>query len=245
MKFTDEDIEKMLNVFSALKLADIDSCLISEGQIRGMNEAQNGLILSALEMSFSPELQIGIKRVGELDKRLALFSDKISLECEFSATNAVTARKLNIAAKSGKIDFRCSSASLIVYPKSMQDTPAAVLTLTKEEGALISKAVKTLGTTRIKVVIHKDGRLHFESSDSTNDIFELDAVAPVQFIDAGFSALNKYDTSNSGIFLKLLEHCVRVTEQNVELVLTQAGNMIFNVHGHDIIVVSKIDNDRG
>jgi len=224
---------------AACKLADIDLAVISEGKIRGLSESRNAAIISELELSIDPAIQLGITRLSELSKRLELFGEDVLIEGELTGENKV--RKLSIRGKSGKIEFRCTDVAMLdkKYPKANNDTPATVVTLQKPEVALIAKGVKTLGAEQLTIQIKRDGAIHIESVDTSSDRFETDLSTPAEFIDDAYPSVFNYNTTNSGVFLSLLEHSVREAD-STQLVVMRSGNVGIKAYGHDIIAIPRI-----
>ena len=240
MKFTPDDNRKIRAALAACKLADIDLAVISEGKIRGLSESRNAAIISALELSVDPSVQIGITRLSELIKRLELFGDEILIEGEIRESKNMMA-KLNIRGKAGKIEFRCTDVALIdkKYPKANNDQPSAVLIFTKTEVALISRAVKTLGAEQLTIQVKRDGAVHLESLDTSSDRFETDLSTPAQFVDEPYPSVFSYITSSSGVLLTLLDHSVRESNSS-ELVMMKSGNTQIKIFNHDITAIPRI-----
>lgn len=244
MKFTSEDNRKLRAALAACRLADIDLAVISEGKIRGLSESRNAAIISELELSIDSSVQLGITRLTELSKRLELFGDEIVIEGELNTESKV--RKLSIKGKAGKIEFRCTDVALLdkKYPKANNDQPGVVLTFTKPEIYLISKGVKTLGAEVLTLQVKRDGAVHVESLDSSSDRFETDLHNQAEFIDDEYSAVFSFNTASNGVFLSLLEHSVR-EQDSATLILMKSGNVGIKAHGHDIIVIPRIQIQTG
>jgi hypothetical protein len=239
MKLTLEDNVKLKSAFAACKLADIDLAVISEGKIRGLSESRNAAIISALPLSISPDMQLGITRLSELAKRFSLFGDDVSIEAELAGENKI--KKLLIKAKSGKIDFRCTDISMLEkkYPKANNDVEGTVLSFTREEVQLISRGVKTLGAEQMTIQVKRDGAVHIESADSSSDRFETDLCTVAEFVEDPYPSVFNYNTSSSGVLLGLLEHAAKEAE-TVQLIMMRSGNIGITVHGHTILAIPRI-----
>jgi hypothetical protein len=239
MKLTSSDNLKLRAALAACKIADIDLAVISEGKIRGLSDSRNAAIISNLDLSFGKEIQLGITRLSELDNRLNLFGDDILIEGELTGEQKV--RKLMIRGKSGKIEFRCTDVSMLEkkYPKDSNDEPGAVITITKPEVVIISRGVKTLKADQLTIQVKRDGTVHIESADSSNDRFETGLSTLAAFIDDDYPSVFSYNTSSSGVLLSLLEHAVREQDE-VQIILMLSGNIGITVHGHSIIVIPRI-----
>jgi len=224
---------------AACKLADIELAVISEGKIRGLSESRNAAIISALPLSIDPTVQLGVTRLSELSKRLALFGEEILLEAELTPEQKI--RKLGIKGKAGKIEFRCTDVAMLEkkYPKANNDVEGVVLTFTKPEVAIISKGVKTLGAEQLTIQVKRDGAIHIESVDSSSDRFETDLATPAAFVEEPYPSVFNYNTSNTGVFLSLLEHSVREAD-TTDLVMMKSGNIAIAVHGHTVLAIPRI-----
>jgi hypothetical protein len=113
------------------------------------------------------------------------------------------------------------------------------VTLQKPEVALIAKGVKTLGAEQLTIQIKRDGAIHIESVDTSSDRFETDLSTPAEFIDDAYPSVFNYNTTNSGVFLSLLEHSVREAD-STQLVVMRSGNVGIKAYGHDIIAIPRI-----
>lgn len=240
MKLIKEDITRLRTALLAAKLAGLESVVFSEGKVRGINPAHNGVIFSTCTLEIDPEITIGISRLSELEKRMSLFGDDITIEAE--VTEAKKCRKLLIKAKTSKMDFRCTDEKLIKYPKTVgQDDEAVCIKITKSEVSLISKAIKTLGPEQITVQIKKDGIVHIEAIDSNNDRFETDLSNTAEFISDPIGIVNNYQTGSNGVFLSMLEYSIKDLEE-MDLVMTASGNISLSCFGHSLIAIPKIDS---
>lgn len=242
MKLTTADNLKLRTALAACKQAGINLAVIWEGKIRALSESRTAAIISELQLSIDPNIQIGITRLSELVARVSLFGDDIVIEGEETADQKV--RKLIIRGKAGKIDFRCTDVAILdkqkLFPKSaFGDDPAKVITLSKPEISLLSKGIKTLGAEMLTIQVKRDGTVHFESLDSSSDRFEMDLAAPAEFIDESYPSVTSYLTSSNGVLLTLLEHAVKEAD-STQIVMMKSGNISLKVLGHDIFAIPRI-----
>lgn len=240
MKLTATDNQKLRAAFAACRVADIDLAVISEGLIRGLSESKNAAIFSPLELSIETDIAWGITRLSELSKRLELFGDDILIEGELNASKKV--KKIGIKGKAGKIDFRCTDIALLErkYPKAHSEQCGTVITMTKPEVALMVKGVKTLKAEQVTIQVKRDGLVHIEAVDSSNDRFEIDLSTPAEFVDEPVGSVFSYNTSSTGVFLNLVEHTVREADSTT-LQVMRSGNVGLKIYGHDILAIPRID----
>ena len=239
MKLTASDNQKLRAAFAACRLADIDLAVVSEGKIRGLSESKNAAIFSELELSIDPAITLGVTRLSELEKRLSLFGDDILIEGEINDAKKV--KKLSIKGKAGKIEFRATDIALLErkYPKAHSEEVGTVVTLSKTEVALISKGVRALGAEQMTIQVKRDGSVRIESVDSSNDRFEVDLETKADFIEDELPSVNSYNTSSSGVILKLIEHTVRDSD-TTQLMVMKSGNIGLKIFGHDILAIPRI-----
>jgi hypothetical protein len=237
MKLTSSDILELRKALMAANKAGLESLVIHEGKVRGLNATQNAAIFSNINLSIDPNTQLGIVRLGELEKRLALFGDDVLIEGEVNDANKV--RRLVIRGKAGRVEFRCTDPKLITYPKTNADEPRIVVKLQKPEVALLSKGVKLLGGEALAMQVKRDGGVHIECSDSNNDRFELDLATPAEFVDEPAPFVHMYDTGSKGVFLSMLDQLAK-DQDTVDLVVMRSGNISMQLFGFELLAVPRI-----
>lgn len=236
---TTEDARLLRVALSACRIAGLDHAVIHEGMVRSLHDARVSAIISELRLSIDPELKLGIMRLSELEKRLSLFGDDVLIEGEVTGDKKI--RKLMVRGKAGRIEFRCTDVSLLdrKYPRSSNDQPKAVVTISKAEASLLSKGVRTLGAEQLHLQVKKDGQVRLESVDSSSDRFELELTAPAEFVDEAFTFVRPYITGTNGALLPLIEHAIKDQDQ-LSMVLMNTGNLSLTVAGHSMIAIPKI-----
>lgn len=237
MKFTSSDIAEIRRALVAANKAGIESFVIHEGQVRGLNIAQNSVIFSKINLTLDENIQIGIAKISVLANRLTLFGEDVVIDGEVN--DAQKMRRLTIKGKSGKVDYRCTDARLITYPKTNSDEPFAVVTLSKAEIALVSKGAKLMASETITVQVRRDGTVHVECTDSNNDRFELDLQTKAEFVDEENAFVHQYDAGSKGTLIDVMEYLAKDSE-TVTLVFTRSGNVGIKLLGFDMIAVPRI-----
>lgn len=237
MKLTSQDTFELRKALSAAARAGLEDIVIHEGLVRGLNPGQSAAVFSPITLSLEPDVSMGIKRLGDLSKRLELFGDDILIEGELNDAKKV--RRLFIRGKAGKIEFRCTDSKLIVYPKTNTDTPAIVVTLTKPEVALLNKGIKTLGCEDMVLQVKRDGTVHFEAVDTSNDRFEMDMSMPAQFVEEPVPFVHKYDTGTKGVLLDMLTQTTK-DKDTIDLTIMQSGNIALTVLGVEVLAIPRI-----
>jgi len=241
MKLNRTDVENIKRALRICKVLQIDIAVISEGKIRALSESKNAAIFSDLEMSFSKDVSLGISRVQEFEKRLSAFSSDVSIDAEINDANKV--RKLTMSSKNNKIEFRTTDIALLErkYPKSLNEDPAqALVKLSQDEVQTLSRSIKVLSAESAVLQIKKDGSVHFEGMDSSNDKFEVHLDEKVEFLDSGTSFVFQYSTNSDGTFLRALEYMQK--EQNeVSFILLKSGNIGIILDGLYVLIIPKVN----
>lgn len=242
MKLTQDDNLKLRAALSACKLANIDLAVITEGKIRGMAESRTAVIFSDIELSLEQDVKWGITRLSELHKRLELFGDRILIEGELNGDKKVKKISIRGDNSNSKIDFRCTDIALLdrKYPKSHNEQEAVTIKLKREDVAMMIKGVRTLGADRVTFQVKRDGHVHIESVDSSNDRFEFDLSTEAEFINEPNGYVSQYDTSNTGVLLNLLSHLVRDKDE-ATITMNESGNLGLWINGFYILAIPCID----
>jgi len=238
MKFTSDDIVILKSILEACKVLEIDGIVITEGMVRGAKPSLDAAIISKCPMSISEALKIGIGRVKELDKRLAVFTLNCSIEGKSNDSGDVSL--LTIQEGKTKMQFRCTSANLMKYPKSNDDVPVATVTFNKVEANQISKAVKTLGSETVVLHISRTGVAKIECVDSSNDKFEIELSSQVKYADEENSLVQTY---LAGMFIDVIDTMARDSEA-ISFVVGEVGSITAVLKGHTCMIMPQITGDE-
>lgn len=238
MKTIQTDIAELKSILSACKLVGVDGLVIHEGLARGAPPSLNSAILTEARLSFSPDLRIGIGRVNELEKRLNIFAGPVDIEGKANDKGDVT--MLTISSGKTKVQFRCTSASLMTYPKQNDDQPVALITFSKAEVQQANKAVKTLGSEDVVVQVSRAGVVRLECSDAANDRFEIELAKEVEFVEDADSIVQTYLAS---VLVDVLEAACKTSEE-ITIVLGEAGSITATANGHTLLVLPQINGEE-
>lgn len=233
MILTSEDVQELKNILLACKIADIDSVVLYEGEARGAKLSLDTAIISNTNFSFSKDLRIGIGRVLELEKRLSIFTSEINVE---GKCNDVDISLLTLSSGRTKVQFRCTSVSLMKYPKRSDDVPFAVITLGKDEVIQISKGSKLLQAETIILEI-KNGIVILNCSDSGSDRFSIELLKPAEFVN---DLEDTFKTYLGKLFISIIDGASKDNEE-VTLILGEAGSLTSIIRGHTILLQPRID----
>ena len=238
MKTIQTDIAELKSILAACKLVGVEGVVIHEGLARGAPPSLNAAILSEADLSFSKDLRIGIGRVSELEKRLNIFSGPVDIEGKTNDAGDVS--MLTLSSGKTKVQFRCTNANLMTYPKVNEDQPVVLITFTKAEVQQANKAVKTLAATDIVIQVSRAGVVKLECSDSANDRFDIELANEAEFIEDADSIVQTYLAS---ILVDVLDAACKTSEE-VTVRLGEAGSLTAEALGHTLLVLPQINGEE-
>lgn len=238
MKTTQTDIAELKSILAACKLVGVDGIVIHEGLARGAPSSLNAAILTEAKLSFSTDLRIGIGRVNELEKRLNIFSGPVEIEGKTNDKGDVS--MLTLSSGKTKVQFRCTSANLMKYPKSNEDQPIAVVTFNKVEVQQANKAVKTLGSESVVIQISRAGVVKLECVDSSNDRFDIELAKEAEFVEEAEGIVQTYLAST---LVDVLDAACKNAEETT-IVIGEAGSITTKAGGHTLLIMPQINGEE-
>lgn len=238
MKLNPKDVEVLRSILSACKVIGVDGIVIHEGMARGAKVSLDAAILSPASMSISEALRIGIGRVAELEKRLSIFPGELSIEGK--ANEAGDVSMLTLSSGKSKMQFRCTSASLMKYPKSNEDPEFGTITLNRAETTQLSKAVRSLSPETVVLQVSRAGTVRLECVDSSNDRFDIELAKPIEFADEEEGAVQTYLAS---LLTDVLDAAAKDAEE-FSFVLGQGGSITAQAKGHTLLVMPQISGEE-
>lgn len=237
MKLTNTDIDELKSILSACKVIGVDAIVIHQGMARGAKISLDAAILSPTSLSVSEDLRIGIGRVGELEKRLSIFSGPIEIEGKINEAGDVS--MLTLSSGKTKVQFRCTNAKLMKYPKSNEDQPVALITFSKAEVQQAAKAAKTLASEKMVIQISRAGIVTLECVDSSNDRFSIELAKEVEFVEEAEGIVQTY---LAGLLVDVLDAGVKDADE-LTIVLGEAGSITATAKSHVLLVMSQINGE--
>lgn len=238
MNFNQSDVEKLRSILTLCKTVGIDSVVLSEGKVMGAATSKKLAIIaqSGLEQ-LDTATPVGIGRLAELEKRLALFSESVAISGEVGKSGEMM--RLTLSAGKSKAQFRCTATSMIKHPKENADVPLVVLTLSKAEVQQLVKAAKTFGAETIIFKISSAGDVHIECVDSTNDQFSTGTEKAAEFVEEAENVLFTYLVS----YLTTVLDAGTRDADSIDLVFGQAGSITVLVKGYSLMIMPNINED--
>ena len=242
MKLTTKDIEELKLILAACKVLGVDGVVITDGKASGAKPSLDAAILTHTNLSISEALRIGIGRVTELDKRLAIFPN--GLEIEGKSNEAGDVSLLTLSSGKTKMQFRCTSVALMKYPKENADQEFGVISLKKDEVIQLSKAARTLGSETVVLHASRDGTVTLECVDSSNDKFVIELSSPIEFSNDHESAVQTYLAS---LLVDVLDAGLKDLKKEDEVVsftLGEAGSVTTKIKNQTVLIFPQITGDE-
>lgn len=236
MKLTAQDTANLSSIISTCLLGGIESIIIEEGLVRGVNEARTFVIISDHNVPKFPQ-RIGLSRLGSLRQRLELFAGNDATVIEAKESDRGEISSLDISAKRNRVQFRCTSTALIKAPKSVNDSPVFEVTITGDELKLILNAIKVMGGKNVALIIKKDLSVQINLADSTNDVFTSELENAANLVGEEQDSVVHY--YHADIFHSIL----RSRSDDVAFIVGAAGTISTDVNGHLVVLMPKINED--
>lgn len=236
MKLGPADVANISSILNTCQIGGVESVIFADGKVRGMNEERSFVIISDYNIPNLPG-KMGVSRLGTLKQRLDLYGPSSTPTLELIQADNGDIKTLNISAGKSKVQFRCTSPSLIKAPTSVNDSPTAVVYITSSELKTILDAIKVMGSKTLQIVIKSTGVASVSCNDETNDTFniELETKAEIE----GDSVIHYY-------FAQIFSTVLRQSLGNnvTALAIGEMGTISTKLHEHSVILMPKI-NDEG
>jgi hypothetical protein len=230
------DVEKLRSIIGLCRSVGIEVVVFQDNKVLGANEARNLAIISEHDIPLAASMGIG--RVSELDKRLAMFDSPVA---EVKVTDRGEVAILTLKSGKMKAQFRCTSLTMLErrYPKTNEDPAFAAITLPKIEVAQFSRAVKTFGSAKVVLKIDRSGLVRLECNDSVNDLFTLDLEHPASFLGEEEGAVFSYSAGN---FTQVIDLGAKEQDE-VTMVMGESGSLTTLVRGHTLVIAPNVNEE--
>lgn len=240
MKLSSADIQKLHAALAVSRVIGTDLAVLHDSKIMGVNDKRDAAIISALKLGCPPGLKVGIGRVDELAKRLALLGADAEAELKINDRNFEVSQ-ITLTAGRTKVQFRCTSMSLLErkYPQENADTPMAAITVDRAEITQLSQAVRTFGAEDISVKVESTGGVRVECADSNNDRFELLLERPAEFLGTPELMIFLY---RADLLATLLSAASKDLEE-VSFIIGEGGSLTCLLRDHTLILMPKATGD--
>ena len=224
-------------VVSVAKIAGIDSVIIGNGMVRGMDEDQTVVILDTNNVPSLPmDTSIGLNRVStfqsryEISKSASGFSIDAYVD-DGDADNPFI-RSLTLKGKGTKIDFRCAAPASIKAPKTLNDTVTHSSCFNVEAVQMIVKGQSAMGADEMALRGSTDGVV-LEIRDNGGDMLTYDITKDVrqEHSDASTDFYHRYP----------IKAVIPLIKQNPDgkFLLSKRGMLYVSVNNINVVILPK------
>jgi len=245
MKLTTQDTTNLVSILAACAVGGIESIIIEDGIVRGVNLARTYAIITTDGNVPKLPQKMGLgsdsaSRLSSLRQRLELFAGSTDTIIEAKETERGEISSLDITSGRNKVQFRCTSTMLIKAPKSINDEPIFKVFATKAELKMILNSVKIMGGKTVQIIIKKDRSAQIIAADENNDVFTTSLETPVElWTDEEQDSVVHY--YHGDIF-----HAAMRAQPDSDIIaftVGSSGAIRTKIHGHAITVLPKVNTD--
>ena len=234
MKLSANDTSNLETILDTCISFDIDSIIIGEGLIRGVNAAKTCAIISDVNVPSLPQT-LGISRLKDLNSRLAVFKALKDTTIDAKESDRGEISSLTISAGRNKVQFRCTSSMLIKAPKQINDDVLGIVKFSSDESKMILNAIKVMDCKQVVIAAKADKSVVVEMMDSNNDAFKIDIESQFES-DSSTSSVTYYSPS----VLKPILQISAVEDRVLEIILGENGTLVTTVNGHAITILPLV-----
>jgi len=247
MKLTEDIISYITNVVNTANIANIESLVLEDGRVRGMDEEQTVVLLHEKDVPTFPFDTMAFTDVSLVNNKLRIFSERSKDEREVAGVTSMQAAAKyfmditvddernfvrNITMKVGRynrIGARCSNPAHVKAPRVIHDTIVIKFPVTPSLVTALNDAISAVGNVDSVQIKQINDGVGFFVEDTNGEPFEY------QFADTvpseNFS--HKYP-------LKLL---LTLLKQGVdgEFGLGEKGMLKVTINDLDLFVLPKVN----
>lgn len=241
MQLTHSDVEKLRNIISTCVVAGIDSIIIDDGTVRGINKDKTCVIISNNQVP-KFDKKIGITRLSSLKQRIDIFQKEILIDAIDNNKNEIYS--LDIKSGKNKVQFRCTSTQMIKVPVSINDNPLLVVTFEKEECKMILDSIKIMGAKKVLIQNFADLSVAVEASDASNDIFRVVLNNQYQCVNDTEEATSNVYFYAADIFTSILRSRMNESDDNISVVIGERGTLNVDLSNHCVTIMPQIGDNE-
>jgi len=231
MKLSAEAIANLENLLATCIPVGIDAIILEEGTVRGVNEDKTCVIISSVGVpELSTEIKMGLSRLSVLGNRLALFKSDPQLVVDVKENANNEASSIEISSPAAKVQFRCTSPSLIKAPKKINDSIAHKIELDYDQIPFILSGAKAV-TSKKAVIASKADGVFFEFTDVNQDTFSIKVAE-----STGKVFVHHFP---SDVFLTVLRRAINI-EGKTFLNIGEVGTLSAIVNGYPLTILPQI-----
>lgn len=240
MKLSNDDIAKLNRLLKAAKVAGIDSIVIKDGLASGADAMHEHSQCALFSKNDIPNLthKMGLSRLGMLRNNLEILKNEISIDAKENERGEISL--LDISSGKTKFQFRCTATSLITAPVSISEDSLGVISITKEEFELISQQVRILSSAFITISIKPTGETIFSLMSVERDAVTIGPITnSIEFVESTSSSMTCHYAAP--FFLSIAK--AAGDDNGFNFIFGVEGMLTFNVEGHDIFLLQRINTD--
>lgn len=237
MKLSQSDFQNFQSIINVCSIASIDSIIIEDGMLRGINESKTCAIISKFQIpKFSQKL--GLTRLSALKQRIDIFGDSVSIDAKETDRGEIS--MLEMSSGRSKAQFRCTSTVMIKAPVNINDEQAIKIYLNKNDIKMILDGVRVMSAKKVWFIVKSDRTASIEATDVNNDCFKMTLDNPAEFLN------DEVDSTAQGYMSDIILPILRaITSELDSTVLTIGlkGTLNMSLHGHTITALPQINED--
>lgn len=240
MKLSSEEINKLKLLLSTCSSMNVDSIVIIDGVVRGMNDDKTSVLISKEGVpNFGKK--IGLSNLSMLMARLSIFNGKSDITVDAKESDRGEISSLEAASGRSKFQFRCTSTVLLdgKIPKAVNDAATSRIFLSKEEVKTVLDAVRVMGAKKICLVKNSDRRVELSIADSNNDTFKVSVETPCEDLGEEDTQVVFYPTD---VFTAALKASAG---DLIQLTLGNRGTLTAQINNHPVILLPQVGDSDG
>lgn len=174
MQLNNEIIDYIKRVTNAALAIGMDTVILSEEVVRAKDDTMSKFLIHTEDLPKLDFDYIVLTRLANLNQRLALAGDNITVEAETKTddTELEACIRLNIKSDKTSIEYRTSTASHLRVPRRVRDEFSTSFSLTPDDINLIQLAVRAMPQNKEKMTIafmSQGGEVTLEIIDVNKD----------------------------------------------------------------------------
>ena len=238
MKLTPDSISKLDLLIQTALTAGIKKLVIESGKIRGIDEKQTVVIITADNVPDFNGKNIGINRLESLAARLNLVKSQGGLEVDATeAANGNDILILDLSAGKTKAQFRCATVETVKgVPKNIADTLVWEIKIDSKVLPIVSQAVTAMGA-EVVTIACKDGKtVCIELVDANKDIFTTELSTEPTWVGTGTAPASFCQKYPAKTFVSLVKEALK-TSDPLTMMMGEGGIFSFKVNGFDFFML--------
>jgi len=229
------DVEEFIcNIAKTANDVGIESFVIDEEGIRGMDEKKQIILLEEtfdLEVPFD---SLAIGDAAQFIQRYKLHTNNDGDDLSIDLDNGDGVKTITMKSKGLTIDYRCMKGTRITAPKKAKDVDHCAFELPPEAVDMIKSGAMTMKADEVLFVKELDSDVVFLQMRDINQSefkYEIEGfVSPVDDENCGFA--NRYPTK---VLLSVMKHSTDNT-----LLVGELGTLSANINKLNVIIAPRV-----